>query len=96
MRATGSYIKGTGGTSNGIIPMLRVFNDAARYVDQCFHPDTLIYTRQGIKRIDDIVLGEELLTAEGEFNRVSQDLRRIIPRATWLRSVSNIPSSPFW
>ncbi|MFM7402429.1 MAG: ribonucleoside-diphosphate reductase subunit alpha, partial [Bacteroidota bacterium] len=31
---TGSYIKGTGGTSNGIIPMLRVFNDAARYVDQ--------------------------------------------------------------
>lgn len=34
VRATGSYIKGTGGTSNGIIPMLRVFNDAARYVDQ--------------------------------------------------------------
>jgi len=34
IRATGSYIKGTGGTSNGIIPMLRVFNDAARYVDQ--------------------------------------------------------------
>lgn len=34
VRATGSYIKGTGGTSNGIIPMLRVFNDTARYVDQ--------------------------------------------------------------
>lgn len=34
VRATGSYIKGTNGTSNGIIPMLRVFNDAARYVDQ--------------------------------------------------------------
>ncbi len=34
IRAKGSYIKGTGGTSNGIIPMLRVFNDAARYVDQ--------------------------------------------------------------
>ncbi|TNE69578.1 MAG: ribonucleoside-diphosphate reductase subunit alpha [Bacteroidetes bacterium] len=34
VRATGSYIKGTGGTSNGIIPMLRVFNDSARYVDQ--------------------------------------------------------------
>ena len=34
IRATGSYIKGTGGTSNGIIPMLRVFNDTARYVDQ--------------------------------------------------------------
>lgn len=34
VRATGSYIKGTGGISNGIIPMLRVFNDTARYVDQ--------------------------------------------------------------
>ena len=34
IRSTGSYIKGTGGISNGIIPMLRVFNDTARYVDQ--------------------------------------------------------------
>ncbi|MDK7375860.1 ribonucleoside-diphosphate reductase subunit alpha [Weeksella virosa] len=34
VRATGSYIKGTGGISNGIIPMLRVYNDTARYVDQ--------------------------------------------------------------
>ncbi|MBN8697863.1 MAG: ribonucleoside-diphosphate reductase subunit alpha [Bacteroidetes bacterium] len=34
IRATGSYIRGTNGTSNGIIPMLRVFNDTARYVDQ--------------------------------------------------------------
>jgi ribonucleoside-diphosphate reductase alpha chain len=34
IRATGSYIKGTNGTSNGIVPMLRVFNDTARYVDQ--------------------------------------------------------------
>ena len=34
IRATGSYIGGTNGTSNGIIPMLRVYNDTARYVDQ--------------------------------------------------------------
>lgn len=34
IRATGSYIKGTNGTSNGIIPMLKVFNETARYVDQ--------------------------------------------------------------
>jgi len=34
VRATGSYISGTNGTSNGIVPMLRVFNDTARYVDQ--------------------------------------------------------------
>jgi ribonucleoside-diphosphate reductase alpha chain len=34
VRATGSYIRGTNGTSNGIIPMLKVYNDTARYVDQ--------------------------------------------------------------
>ncbi|KAL4172080.1 ribonucleotide-diphosphate reductase subunit rnr1 [Phytophthora ramorum] len=34
IRATNSYIRGTNGSSNGIIPMLRVFNDTARYVDQ--------------------------------------------------------------
>ncbi len=34
IRAQGSYIKGTNGTSNGIVPMLKVFNDTARYVDQ--------------------------------------------------------------
>jgi ribonucleoside-diphosphate reductase subunit M1 len=34
IRATGSYIAGTNGTSNGVVPMLRVFNNTARYVDQ--------------------------------------------------------------
>ena len=34
VRATGSHIRGTNGSSNGIVPMLRVFNNTARYVDQ--------------------------------------------------------------
>lgn len=34
IRASGSHIRGTNGTSNGIVPMLRVFNNTARYVDQ--------------------------------------------------------------
>merc|ERR1711937_378181 len=34
IRASGSYIRGTNGYSNGLVPMLRVFNDTARYVDQ--------------------------------------------------------------
>ena len=43
IRAVGSYIRGTNGTSNGIVPMLRVFNDTARYVccrfpSQCIMP----------------------------------------------------------
>lgn len=44
VRASGSHIRGTNGTSNGIVPMLRVFNNTAKYVDQCVLPDTIIYT----------------------------------------------------
>ena len=74
-RAKGSYIRGTGGTSNGIIPMLRVYNDTARYVDQCFHPDTIVYTRQGVKTIDEIAVSDELLGENGEYERVGRLLR---------------------
>uniref|UniRef100_A0A6C0LTI4 ribonucleoside-diphosphate reductase n=1 Tax=viral metagenome TaxID=1070528 RepID=A0A6C0LTI4_9ZZZZ len=34
VRASGTHIRGTNGTSNGIVPMLRVFNNTARYIDQ--------------------------------------------------------------
>jgi ribonucleotide reductase alpha subunit len=63
IRAKGSLIRGTNGTSNGLVPMLRVFNNTARYVDQCFTPDTLIVTRVGQKRIVDIEEGDKVLTS---------------------------------
>ena len=47
VRASGSYIRGTGGSSNGIVPMLRVFNNTAKYVDQCLTPETVLYTSRG-------------------------------------------------
>jgi ribonucleoside-diphosphate reductase alpha subunit len=47
VRAKGSHIRGTNGSSNGIVPMLRVFNNTAKYVDQCLTPDTLVYTNRG-------------------------------------------------
>ena len=60
IRSQGSHIRGTNGTSNGIVPMLRVFNNTARYVDQCILPETYIYTVDGPKQIqyctnDDII-----------------------------------------
>jgi len=58
VRATGSHIRGTNGISNGIVPMLRVFNNTAKYVDQCVHPKTLIYTTDGIQQIQHVVAGE--------------------------------------
>jgi ribonucleoside-diphosphate reductase alpha chain len=58
VRAQGSHIRGTNGTSNGIIPMLKVFNNTAKYVDQCVHPETIIYTTTGAKQIQHCVSNE--------------------------------------
>ena len=58
VRATGSHIRGTNGTSNGIVPMLRVFNNTAKYIDQCVHPETIIYTTHGPKQIQNCTTGE--------------------------------------
>ena len=55
VRGGGSAIRGTNGVSNGLAPMLRVFNDTARYVDQCVLPNTIIYTTDGPKEIQSLV-----------------------------------------
>lgn len=70
IRSTGSYIRGTNGKSNGIIPMLRVFNETARYVDQCFVGETLINTREGLKRIDSIENGDLVFSSDGNYHPV--------------------------
>ncbi len=66
IRAKGSLIRGTNGTSNGIVPMLRNFNDTARYVDQCFAHDTYIITNNNTKKkISEINVGDQVLTSGG-------------------------------
>jgi ribonucleotide reductase alpha subunit len=75
IRATGSYIAGTNGTSNGIVPMLRVFNHTAKYVDQCVHPDTIIYTTRGPMAIKHVVEGEtEVFNLKNEHEVIGQVL----------------------
>lgn len=70
IRAEGSYIRGTNGKSNGIVPMLRVFNETSRYVDQCFLPSTPIFTEQGMHPIGSIVAGDRVLNANGVYDTV--------------------------
>jgi ribonucleoside-diphosphate reductase alpha chain len=70
IRASGSYIRGTNGNSNGLVPMLRVFNMTARYVDQCFEPGTLVLSEHGSIPIGDISPNDKLLTADGTMQRV--------------------------
>jgi ribonucleotide reductase alpha subunit len=62
IRAQGSHIRGTNGSSNGIVPMLRVFNNTAKYVDQCVTGDVPILTETGYKPIRDIREGDVVIT----------------------------------
>jgi len=72
IRAKGSYIKGTNGSSNGIVPMLKVFNETARYVDQCFVPETQVKTSQDSKMISEIIAGDLVLTSDGSYRNVTK------------------------
>ena len=65
IRARNSVIRGTNGISTGIIPMLRVFNNTARYVNQCFAPDTKILTSDGVRAIKLISVGDLVITKGG-------------------------------
>jgi ribonucleotide reductase alpha subunit len=67
VRARGSHIRGTNGSSNGIVPMLRVFNNTAKYVDQCVIPNTVIYTTDGPIQIQNCTIGQtQIFNLTGE------------------------------
>ncbi len=70
VRATGARIKGTNGTSQGVIPFLKVANDTAVAVNQCFAPDTSIYTSKGIKPISEVKVGDLVLSETGKYREV--------------------------
>lgn len=78
IRAAGSAIAGTNGTSNGIVPMIRQFNDMAKYVDQCFPPGTLVHTAGGMLTMQD-------LDAAGVYHRVATSAGDFAPIKTVLR-----------
>ena len=75
IRAKGSHIRGTNGQSNGLVPLLRVFNNTAKYVDQCFTPETVVWTEAGPKAIEDVGTTDRVLTSTGEFHSVIKPVR---------------------
>jgi ribonucleotide reductase alpha subunit len=75
IRGSGTHIRGTNGISNGIVPMLRVFNNTARYVDQCVIPDTYIYTDKGPVKIENVVSNEtQIINEKGEMEVIENVL----------------------
>ena len=74
IRASGSHIRGTNGTSNGIVPMLKVFNHTAKYVDQCLDPNTIVYTKRGPTKIKNIIVGDKVIADDGTFYKIGKVL----------------------
>lgn len=72
VRALGSHIKGTNGESQGVVPFLKVVNDTAVAVNQCFAPDTGVYTPQGLRPIRDIRPGDLVLGHSGQYRTVTE------------------------
>src|SRR5699024_5324423 len=72
VRALGAHIKGTNGRSQGVVPFLKVANDTAVAVNQCFAPDTLLHTADGVTPIRDIVRGDLVLGQRGEYREVTR------------------------
>ena len=72
IRCKDSHIRGTNGKTAGIVPMLKVFNNTARYINQCFAPETVVYSKDGPKQMKDITTSDELITMDGTFKRVNK------------------------
>lgn len=86
IRADRSYIYGTNGYSNGILPMIRLFNDTSRYIDQCFVADANVWTRErGWSPIASIRTGDHVLTQWGIYEPVEKVLSHVVDRASMIR-----------
>ena len=72
VRALGSYIKGTNGKSQGVVPFLKVVSDTAVAVNQCFAPQTRVYTASGPQAIKDVKPGDLVLGKSGRYREVER------------------------
>lgn len=66
---------GNDGWSRGVVPWIKIENEVLATVDQCFHPDTIVYTiKDGPKRIADVGPGEKLIRSDGLVSKVLQPI----------------------
>lgn len=70
VRSQGSLIRGTNGHSQGIVPWLKTLDASVAAVNQCFAPETLVYTAHGAKEIKDIKVGDLVLGQRGKYRQV--------------------------
>lgn len=81
VRPRGSYIEGTGGKTDGIVPLMKVLNSTARYVNQCFTPDTIIYTNKGTVEIQNINTSiHKVITSNGKYKKINNVFKNEIDK----------------
>ena len=74
VRSMGAHIKGTNGKSQGVVPFLKVANDTAVAVNQCFAADTPVHTADGTKQIKDVSIGDLVLGQRGQYREVTDKM----------------------
>lgn len=72
VRSQGSLIKGTNGHSNGIVPWLKTLDSSVAGVNQCFAPETVVFTANGAKEIKDVKVGDLVLGQSGNYCAVTE------------------------
>lgn len=72
IRAKGSVIRGTNGVSDGIVPMLKVYNQVSTYINQCLLPDITVFSKDGLKKMEDITTNDYLVTNDGSYKKVNE------------------------
>ena len=72
VRGMGAHIKGTNGRSQGVVPFLKVANDTAVAVNQCFAPETTVFTAEGPKPIAQVKVGDLVLGQRGRYREVTE------------------------
>jgi len=75
VRGMGAHIKGTNGKSQGVVPFLKVVNDTAVAVNQCFAPETVVFTAEGPKPIREVRSGDLVLGRSGTYREVERTMR---------------------
>ena len=79
IRGKNARIHSSNGYSNGIIPMLRVYNETAKYINQCFAPETNIRVfANKTKPISQINIGDLVMTDDGTYKRVLKVIKNTI------------------
>lgn len=74
IRARGSYIAGTNGFSNGLVPMYKVYNHVARFVDQCLTPCSRLLTKDGFRSVGTLQPNDQILSDSGDLVEIERIL----------------------